>query len=73
MYTYYVCMCIHVYIYIYIDRYDSGFELCYSYPYPCPNEFHKLPAVLFCNTHSFYKLSWAWAWAWAQAVANGPP
>ena len=37
-------------------------ELCHLYPYPCPNKFYRLPAVLFCYTNLFYKLAWAWAW-----------
>ena len=28
-------------------------------PIPCPKKFYKLPAVLFCYTNVFYKLSWA--------------
>ena len=35
-----------------------------SYPYPCPKKFYKLPGVLFCYKHLFYRLSWAWAWVW---------
>ena len=35
----------------------------YSYPYPCPEKFYKLPtAVLICSTNLLFKLSWAWVW-----------
>ena len=36
-------------------------EMWFSYAYPCPNKFCKLPAVLCCCTNLFYKLSRAWA------------
>ena len=46
-------------------------ELWYSCPYPCPNKFYKLLAVLYCYTTLLYKLSWAWAWAWmSQPIAH---
>ena len=43
-------------------------ELRYSYPYPCPRKFYKLPAVLFCYTNLFYEPCWAWAWGWISQL-----
>ena len=48
----------------------SHTELWYSYPYPCPTKFNKLPAVLCCCTGLFYKPSWAWAWVWMSQLTH---
>ena len=40
----------------------SYFELCYSYPYPCPEKLYELHTVPICYVEMLCKLAWAWAW-----------
>ena len=74
----YIYIHVYIYIYIYIcTRVLLGATafVCWpspapmscdihtdSYPHPCQNKFHKLPAVLSCSANSFCELSWARAW-----------
>ena len=55
----------------YRPRSAAEFELRYSYAYPCPKKFYKLPDVLFCYTSLFYKLSRAWAWVCMSQLRIG--